>query len=134
MTYITSVSSGAADKNAYDQVSLVPKQRTIKVTGDESTLRLHELYQAVREVRESGKEFDRLTALWDAVRKDNSDDWLIPMEILELLVRENTNPALQKEISGYLRAMSWSNPDLASVITQGFSLTVGDACEERMAG
>ncbi len=130
---ITSVFSGAADKNAYDQISLVPKQRTIKAASDESTLRLQKLYQGVRDVRESDKGYERLPGLWAAVREGFGEDWLLPMEIFELLVEKKTDPGLQREINDYLRAMSWSNPDLASVITQGFSLAGGDVCEEQVA-
>ena len=42
---ITSVFNGAADKDAYLEVALVPKDRTIKVPSDEKRKKLENLYQ-----------------------------------------------------------------------------------------
>ncbi len=50
---ITSVFNGAADKDAYNQVALVPKERTIKVPSDAKRKRLENLYAQVRKIRES---------------------------------------------------------------------------------
>ncbi len=43
---ISSVFNGAADKDAYNQVALVPKERTIKVPSDEKRRKLENLYLA----------------------------------------------------------------------------------------
>jgi len=47
---IVSVFQGAADKDAYDQVSFVPHERTIKVEADAATRSLQSLYATVRAV------------------------------------------------------------------------------------
>jgi len=41
---ITSVFNGAADKDGYNQVALVPKERTIKVPSGAKRRRLENLY------------------------------------------------------------------------------------------
>src|SRR5438045_536304 len=49
---ITSVFNGPADKDAFLEVALVPKERTIKVPSDEKRKKLESLYQQVRDIRE----------------------------------------------------------------------------------
>ena len=49
---ISSVFNGAADKDAFLQVALVPKERTIKVPSDAKRKKLENLYQQVRDIRE----------------------------------------------------------------------------------
>ena len=48
---IVSVFNGAADKDAYNQVALVPKERTIKIPSDAKRKKLESLYQQVRDIR-----------------------------------------------------------------------------------
>src|SRR6266513_1364255 len=48
---IASVFNGAADKDAYNQVALVPKERTIKDPSDAKRKRLENLYAQVRKIR-----------------------------------------------------------------------------------
>src|SRR5881398_2530864 len=50
---IGSVFNGAADKDAYNQVALIPKERTIKVPSTPKRERLENLYAQVRRIRES---------------------------------------------------------------------------------
>ena len=52
---ITSVFNGAADNDAYNQVALVPKERTIKVPSDAKRKRLENLYAQVRQIREQNR-------------------------------------------------------------------------------
>src|SRR3981081_857478 len=47
---ISSVFNGAADKDAYNQVALVPKERTIKVPSDAKRKRLEKLYAQGSEI------------------------------------------------------------------------------------
>src|SRR5437870_5181029 len=56
---ISSVFNGAADKDAYNQVALIPKERTIKVPSDAKRKRLENLYAQVRKIRESKTGYNR---------------------------------------------------------------------------
>ena len=70
---IVSVFTGAADKTAYQDIPLVPKERTIKVTYDESMRQLHTLYRQIREIRESESGHDGLETLWRKQQADHPD-------------------------------------------------------------
>src|ERR1700730_9259129 len=82
---ITSVFNGAADKDAYNQVALVPKERTIKVPSDAERKKLESLYAQVRQIRESKKGYERLGEVWETQQAEHPGDWLFSMEIFESL-------------------------------------------------
>ena len=82
---ISSVFNGAADKDAYNQVALVPKERTIKVPSDAKAKELENLYAQVRKIRESKTGYERLGEIWETQQAEHPDDWLLSMEIFEIL-------------------------------------------------
>ncbi len=119
---IVSVFHGAADKDAYEQAGFVPRERTTKVEVDDRARRLHALYRAVRDARESGTTAARLEAVYREVRADYPDDWLLALEILEVLGARGVEPALQREIRGLLEARAAAEPALANLIGNGLRL------------
>jgi len=119
---ISSVFHGAADKDAYEQAGFVPKERTIKVEVDDGARRLHALYLAVREARESGKGLRRLGTLYREVRAEFPDDWLLSLEILEVLTARGLEPRLRSEIRGLLEARAAADSGLAKLIGNGLRL------------
>src|SRR5207248_1921647 len=68
---IVSVFNGAADKDAYNQVALVPKERTIKVPSDAKRKKLESLYAQVRQIRESKKGYERLGEIWETQQAEH---------------------------------------------------------------
>src|SRR5260370_29762551 len=82
---VGSVFNGAADKDAYNQVALVPKERTIKVPSDAKRKKLESLYQQVRDIRERKVGYERLGEIWETQQSQHPDDWLLSMEIFEIL-------------------------------------------------
>ncbi len=119
---ISSVFSGAADKDAYDQVPLLSKERTIKVTYNRERLELHELYKKVRECRDLRSGFESLPAIWEILRRDHKRDWLLGMEILEILNGESLHPAVANEIRSYLESRAREDSALTKMIEDGFHL------------
>ncbi len=119
---ITSVFSGAADKDAFDQVPIVPKERTIKVTYDQRRLSLHELYQQVRDCRENKGSFDILPGIWSKLRAEHKTDWLLSMEILEILHKTGLYPAIAEEIRNFLELRAREDESLTKMIEDGFHL------------
>ncbi|MGB5106311.1 MAG: aromatic amino acid hydroxylase [Candidatus Zixiibacteriota bacterium] len=117
---ISSVFSGAADKDAFDQVPIVPKERTIKVTYDKQRLALHELYQQVRDCRERRSGFEILPGIWQRLRADHGSDWLLSMEILEVLAAEKLYPTTAQEIRAFLESRAREDESLTKMIADGF--------------
>ena len=119
---VTSVFHGAADKEAYEQVTFVPRERTIKVAADEPTRRLQQLYRDVREIRETGRGFERLAGVLDTLHAAHPDDWLLTVEILEVLLQRDLDPALVARVRERLAALSASSAERAKLIANALRL------------
>ncbi len=119
---ITSVFQGAADKDAYDQVSFVPHERTIKVEPDEPALRLQALYREVRDVRDGSAPLHHLRQAWSRLHSEHPGDWLLPLEILEILVKRGGDDALEAELRSLLEARAASAEPVAHLVRDGLCL------------
>jgi phenylalanine-4-hydroxylase len=119
---IVSVYNGAADKDAYDEIAHLSKQRTHKVEYDAATKRLHQLYQKVREVRESEQHtdsFNELPKIFDELKTKYRHDWLCALQILEILHHTNANKALEQEVQIFLEMKASRDPELTKLINDG---------------
>ncbi|HWR81954.1 MAG TPA: aromatic amino acid hydroxylase [Candidatus Deferrimicrobium sp.] len=119
---IVSVFSGAADKDAYDQVPLVPKERTVKAATDKHTLSLQGLYQKVRDTRAGRSTRETLLDVWRQVRNDYDGEWLLPLELLEILQEHSFDPQMESDIKVYLENLARTNSGLTKLIHNGLSL------------
>jgi phenylalanine-4-hydroxylase len=119
---ITSVFNGAADKDAYQQVALVPKERTIKVPSDAKRQRLENLYAQVRKIRESKTGYDRLGEIWETQQAEHPGDWLLSMEIFEILDTTDQQPQLKARVEKFLNDRKATTKDLSTLVSWGFRL------------
>ena len=99
---IVSVYAGAAAKDAYQQPSTVSKRRTVKFEYSPEQHDLFELYRKVRNYREKDADGSLLPLVWADLKETHPNDWLLPLEILELLTRDNLYLELRKVIRGFL--------------------------------
>lgn len=119
---IVSVFGGAADQDAYEPISLVPRERTVASEQSERQLALQELYRQVRNCREQQLSTDLLAPVWEQHQKNHSDDWLLALEIVEILTRRQSNPELRDDIHRCLRSRADDDPELSDLITKGLAL------------
>ena len=119
---ITSVFNGAADKDAYNQVALVPKERTIKSPSDARRKKLENLYAQVRKIRESKVGYERLGEIWETQQAEHPDDWLLSMEIFEILDETEEQPELKRKVQTFLENKKATTKDLLTLIGWGFRL------------
>ena len=119
---VSSVFNGAADNDAYNQVALIPKERTIKVPSDAKRKRLENLYAQVRKIRESKTGYERLGEIWETQQAEHPEDWLLSMEIFEILDDIEQQPELKGKIDKFLNAKRASDKDKSVLIEWGFRL------------
>src|SRR5216110_2923881 len=119
---ISSVFNGAADKDAFLEVALVPKERTIKVPSDDKRKKLESLYQQVRDIREREVGYERLGEIWETQQAQHADDWLLSMEIFELLDDAGEQNDLKQRIMTFLNQKKLIDKDKATLIEWGFRL------------
>jgi len=119
---ISSVFNGAADKDAYNQVALVPKDRTIKVPSDAERKKLESLYQQVRNIRDRKVGYERLGEIWETQQAEHPNDWLLSMEIFEVLDDTGQQNDLKQKIVTFLNGKKSADQDKATLIGWGFRL------------
>lgn len=119
---ITSVFCGAADKDAFEETALKSAINTYHPVYDARTRELHQLYQQVRNCRQSHKDFNYLGDVWLKLRQNHPDDWLCPLELLEVLAHEDIEHHLAAEIKVYLEQKAQEEPELKKLIADGLHL------------
>ncbi|RLJ79949.1 aromatic amino acid hydroxylase [Pedobacter alluvionis] len=116
---IVSVFNGAADKDAYEEITLISKEKTHQITYDNKTLKLHGLYKTVREIRESDENLDQLGEIFLQLKTNHRQDWLCTLEILEIIYHKKIYHQLEKEIQVYLEIKAGKELDHTKLINDG---------------
>jgi phenylalanine-4-hydroxylase len=119
---IVSAFSGPADPDAFQLEYPVPKEKTHKINHSASASRLHQLYQIVRDSRERDSIPGNLQDIYKETRRDHPEEWLLPMEIYELIYKDPGQSNIAKEILSYLKDYKSQNPDLKRLIDNGLLL------------
>ncbi len=119
---IVSVFNGAADKDAFNQVALIPKERTIKNPSDAQRRKLESLYRQVRDIRLRKTGYERLGEIWETQQAEHPNDWLLSLEIFEILDELDEQKSLQEKVAHFLNARKAEDKDLATLIDWGFRL------------
>lgn len=91
---IISAFSGPADPDAFELKYPVPKEKTHKIQHTDSNKRLHGLYEQIRQIRENEKDIDQLDHIWNQLAQDYPEEWLAPLEILEIFKNRGSENGL----------------------------------------
>lgn len=116
---ISSVYCGAADKDAFHEIALVPKTKTVKLVYTPKELLYHQLFAQVRKCRENNTGFELLPEIWEGLQQDYKDDWLCALEILELLASHHIYPKMVAEIKAFLVQKADRQPEYSKLIQDG---------------
>ncbi|RZL50154.1 MAG: aromatic amino acid hydroxylase [Pedobacter sp.] len=116
---IVSVFNGAADKDAYEEITLISHQQTHKTVYDDKTQQLHTLYQKVRSAREEEKGYEELPSIFNELKTNYRTDWLCALEILEIVYHRNIDANFEKEIRIYLEMKAATESELSKLINDG---------------
>ena len=118
---IISAYAGPADYNSFDLVThtLSPTERKIDKSNPQQEL--ENLYHQVRESRKVIVDKPSLLGMLPLLRNDHPEDWLLPLEILEL-ARTNGLAELEQEARSYLDQLQHKYPEKAQLITAGLEL------------
>jgi phenylalanine-4-hydroxylase len=122
---IASCFSGVADPEAYQFEFPVPKEKTHKLIHSQEAVTLHMLYQAVRSIRENGNT-DLLADIFNNLVQHHPEDWLLPLEIHEILESRNEKPELKKDILRHLKHRAIEDESLLKLIQDGLALGILD--------
>ncbi|RZJ82022.1 MAG: aromatic amino acid hydroxylase [Flavobacterium sp.] len=116
---IVSVFNGAADKDAYEEISLISNAQTYKIVYDEQTKNLHDLYQKVRNTRENEIGYAELPSIFNDLKTKHRHDWLCALEILEIVYHKSIDAVFEKELRIYLEMKAATEQDHTKLINDG---------------
>jgi phenylalanine-4-hydroxylase len=119
---VVSAFAGPADPEAFEPNVNVPREKMHKIKYDKQDLELHELYRHVRNTRANTALVPTMPDTWQKVVKEFPSDWLLPLEILEVLQTNAVEEELQSQIWSYLEAKAAAEPSLKKLIDNGLSL------------
>lgn len=122
---IVSAFSGPADPHAFELEYPVPREKTHKIVHSPEALALHQLYQSVRDIRDKGVGKQSLQNIWEQMLANYPDEWLLPLEILELTGSEEVDHRLYKDIRSDLDDKILRCPELKTLIENGYALVSG---------
>ena len=119
---IISVFGGAADKEAFEEIIYKSSRETYHPQYDSKTIALNDIYKKVRDARENKGGIEYLPSLFNLVSNEHKDDWLCPLEILEILKSLNIYRDTAIEIRSFLEQKALSEPDFKKLIGDGLYL------------
>lgn len=116
---IVSAFSGPADPGAFLLEYPVPNEKTHKITHSENALRMHRLYQKVRDFREKNSVDPELETIFLEVKENYPTEWLLPLEILEIIQGNPVFHILEEQILSYLVDVVGKDSDYKRLIDNG---------------
>jgi phenylalanine-4-hydroxylase len=123
---LVSAFSGPADVNSFDLISHVPSSKTIKAKHTAERDDLEVLYQTVRSIRESNDTKTSLDPIFVNLQDNHPKDWLLSLEIAELLNTRNESNLMQQVLL-YLENLKKQRPEIEKLISNGLELIFENA-------
>lgn len=99
---------GPADPDGFDLKLEPPKEKTHKIQYSPGEKRLFKLYTRVNNMDKAGT--DVLSDIWEEIKYNYPDEWLLPLEIL---LRVETGKNVRNEIKIHLKKLKGRNRNLA---------------------
>ena len=121
---VISAFSGPADVNSFDLISHVPTSKTIKAKHTAERDDLEVLYQTVRNIRKTKDTETSLAPIFEKLQTNHPNDWLLAVEIIELL-KDRHEPQLLQEVMNYLEKLKEKRTEVAHLIAGGLDLIFG---------
>ena len=118
---IISAFSGPADVNSFDLITHVPSSTTIKSKKSPERKELEDLYQNIRNLRNGEKTELSIEDTFDKLSSNHTNDWLLSVEIAELLYKNNQGTLLEKVMT-HLNDVKRRRPEVAHLIDGGLEL------------
>ncbi|OAZ02776.1 aromatic amino acid hydroxylase [Flavobacterium succinicans] len=118
---LVSAFSGPADVNSFDLIAHVPSSKTIKASTSEERDALEVLYHTVRNIRETKDTTTSLAPIFEKLKEEHANDWLLCVELAEILEARNETQLLS-EILSHLENLKKQRPEVAQLISNGLEL------------
>jgi len=119
---ITSAFSGPADPEAFGLRYPAPLEKTHQFQHSDNTKRLHELYRKVQILRKKKESGTQAGEIWKTLKIHYTEEWLLPLEIAEILSKQKDTSGTLEEIISYLKTRAGENEQMQNLIEDGLKL------------
>ncbi len=118
---VVSAFNGPADLNSFDLTTHELTETTIKKAPDEERIQLEAYYQRVRDYRDGINTFVSRSKLFEEIKAEFPEDWLLPIELYEL-AKKGQRENLADNIKVHLEEVKKSRPEVGHLIDDGLTL------------
>jgi phenylalanine-4-hydroxylase len=120
---IISVFTGAADKNKFSVLPPKSDTKSIPVEHTKEKLELYKIYNLIRNLRDNQSyNYKELTNLFSQINNKFSDDWLVKLELLELVKSSKVNNGLTDLLLSDLQNQKEHTEEYNSLISAGLDI------------
>jgi len=119
---ITSAFSGPADPESFGLRYPAPVEKTHQFQHTENTKKLHELYKEIRSCRRKKENGTLPGEIWKSLKIHFPQEWLLPLEIAEILSKRKETSGTLAEIVSYLKIRAGENEQMRNLIEDGLKL------------
>ncbi len=119
---IISAFAGPADPDAFELKYPAPAEKTHHLQHSEAAIRLHGLYNELRIQRDNGGDENLLNTIWKTLKTHYPEEWLLALEVAEVLTKRTDASVTLKEINSFLNSRASVNEELHTLISDGLRL------------
>ncbi len=119
---ITSAFNGPADLSSFDLITHTTETKTIKITRNTEKAALEKLYGQIREFREGKNMTISRHKVFEELKNNHNNDWLLSVELYELAALNNEIEFMDV-IKNHLETVKQDTPQIAHLIDIGLALT-----------
>jgi len=117
---VVSVFAGPADDNSFLNNYKLPKSKSEQIVYDNKNLKLHKLYEEVKNIRQSGHiDLKKISIIYNNIISDYNQEWLILLEIYEILFE--TKSDIRDKVKKSLKEIR-KNDEFTDLIDNGLKL------------
>ena len=118
---VVSAYNAPADLHSFDLITHQITESTIKPKKNPKRLQLEQYYQQVREFREGKNTTISRNKVFQALKNEHPQDWLLPVELYEL-AKQGNDHGFQQDILEHLENIKRENPKVGHLIDDGIQL------------
>ena len=121
---IVSAFNGPADLSSFNLVSHETSSTTIKPERSSEFKKLEQYYQQIRDFREGTNTTISRNKVFNVIKEDYPNDWLLPVELYEL-AKNNKDRDFAASILEHLEKVKQNNPKVGHLIDDGIAMING---------
>jgi len=119
---ISSAFAGPADPDSFGLSYPAPIEKTHKIAHTQAAKKLHGFYNQVRKTRNNGASVNEFPMIFEVVKKEYPDEWLLPLEMLEINSLKGLDDDFANKLKHYLLSKKDENNSLENLINNGLNL------------